>query len=252
MQYTESRKYYGSNIDFLKRQLRTDVVVLLFSLIIFLPAVFIVQNTIFVPLCMLIIRIFLGIFNAGFSVISENMMENLLELFSMTDRTKVVESETTKIMINSDSDFNFGMLIIMICAVVFVVVLITSLLKLYKIKGVSYKSEEEEASFVEEEELRTFEVQEIITVKYNFPHNNNGTIRKYYYKYMNNRIKKSSLREALCSTPTELEDKYTDHDDKEAVRELTEKYEKVRYSKENANINEVNDAKKIYRKLIKR
>ena len=154
-------------------------------------------------------------------------------------------------MIRQGMDFSPVMLIIIVCAIALVAVFVMGLLKLYKIKGVSFTSEEEEAAFVEEEELKTFEVQEIITVKYNFPHNNNGTIRKYYYKYMNNKIKKSRLKEALSSTPTELEEKFTEHDDKAAVRELTEKYERVRYSNDDADANEVNEAKRLYRKLIR-
>ena len=253
MQYTESRKYYGSNMDFLKRQLRTDSIVLIFCIVIFLPAVFIVQNTIFVPLCMLIIRICFGLSGAGISVISDKVMENLLALFSMTEKAQVTaENEVTGVMIRQGMDFSPVMLIIIVCAIALVAVFVMGLLKLYKIKGVSFTSEEEEAAFVEEEELKTFEVQEIITVKYNSPHNNNGTIRKYYYKYMNNKIKKSRLKEALSSTPTELEEKFTEHDDKAAVRKLTEKYERVRYSNDDADANEVNEAKRLYRKLIRR
>lgn len=61
---------------------------------------------------MLIIRICFGLSGAGISVISDKVMENLLALFSMTEKAQVTaENEVTGVMIRQGMDFSPVMLI---------------------------------------------------------------------------------------------------------------------------------------------
>lgn len=213
MQYVEARKYRVCGSDFVKRQLKVDAIVLTFSLVLFLPSVYVVQNTIFVPLCMLIARLFLGLFNAGVSVVSENLVEKFLGLLSMTDKVAVVESGGTRRMVNTGLNFNVFMVLVVVVVALLAVALILALMKLYKVKGVSYKGEEEEAVYVEEREFVVYDTEKIVFGKQNFPNDNNGRVRKLYYRYMNNKISRSMLKEAQSSTPLELKEKFRNHDD---------------------------------------
>jgi len=250
VQYNEARKYNGSNTNFLKRQLKVDLIVFGFAIIIFVPIVFLVQKTIIVPLCMFIVRIFLGLFNMGFSFISGELLEKLLGLFNMTEKTTVAESGGQKLVMSANFDFNLFAILLIIFAVIIVVAIVLSLLKLYKVKGVYYKGEDEEYTYVTEEDLRSLEVKEIVPLKISFSRNNEGMIRKYYYKYMNSRINTSELKEALCSTPEELADNYAKHDDEKLVKQFTESYEMARYSSQNAKSGDVKKMKKMYKDLM--
>ena len=58
----------------------------------------------------------------------------------MTEKAQVTaENEVTGVMIRQGMDFSPVMLIIIVCAIALVAVFVMGLLKLYKIKGVSFK-----------------------------------------------------------------------------------------------------------------
>lgn len=248
MQYRHSSKYAGYNNHFIKTQIRVDLILGVCIVFLFLPAAVLVKNTVVVGVGLIVVRFFLTLSNLGLSFISSELLDKLMSMFSMTETNVITTSESGGRMMIANSSFNYVLFIFQFLVVVFILIILLSLLKLYKHKGVQYKNEEEESTFIDIEHIKTLQVKEVITSKPSFSKDNRGKIRRYYYKYMNNNINKTHLHSALCNTTKELADNYANKENKHNVELITDIYRKARYSDEDIDFNEVKKMKDTVKK----
>lgn len=135
-----------------------------------------------------------------------------------------------------------------IVLVLAIAILIFLLIKIYKKFMANYSIGKDEAEYIKPEDkskriYATLEYEEKPDVQ--FANNNRGRIRKFYYKYMSTRMRKSKVTNIRGKTPQELAQLYQSPHERGQIQDATELYEKARYSMEECTDEEVTRMKAL-------
>lgn len=233
------------------KNIRYSFFIILFASIVLVTTIFILFGNLFVPILnkilVIILRIIGSFFLLGFHPNNEYFDEEMSGEV-VTDTKLNIKSGKNLL---SDSQINLiapmVILFLVICAILF------AAWKLYKGLLANYKTQEDVVEFVPIRDYDTeykYNYNKTKPYKFRFGKTNIDKVRKLYFDMVYTRTKKYDISIKASRTPKEISSSLVQKEsEKDILTDMTEMYEKARYSNDDISDDEVSSMREWSKKI---